>query len=147
MRTSMDVSLEFINMCIKATEIQEKWQHVPGDFFTTRYREVAVLSLWGGVGYEMPREKQIINSDHRTEERNTPWVWLPRQDQLQFLLYEIWDNGITFMIKMNNLIDFFDSYDAHEKDPFSSMEQAWLALLMKERYNKTWNGEDWEEEE
>jgi len=24
-----------------------------------------------------------------------------------------------------------------------SMEQAWLRVVMKEKYNKTWNGEDW----
>ena len=25
----------------------------------------------------------------------------------------------------------------------SSMEQLWLAFVMKSKYNKTWNGEDW----
>ena len=26
---------------------------------------------------------------------------------------------------------------------FASMEQLWLAFVMKEKYNKVWSGEDW----
>jgi len=26
---------------------------------------------------------------------------------------------------------------------FTSMEQLWLVFVMKEKYNKVWNGEDW----
>jgi predicted Abi (CAAX) family protease len=26
---------------------------------------------------------------------------------------------------------------------FTSMEQLWLAFVMKEQYNKVWNGKDW----
>ena len=28
-------------------------------------------------------------------------------------------------------------------EPLNSMEQLWLAFVMKEKYNKTWNGEEW----
>ncbi len=27
--------------------------------------------------------------------------------------------------------------------PFHSMEQLWLAFVMKEKFNKIWNGKDW----
>jgi len=27
---------------------------------------------------------------------------------------------------------------------FNSMEQLWLAFVMKEKFDKVWNGEDWE---
>jgi len=26
---------------------------------------------------------------------------------------------------------------------FTSMEQLWLAFVMKEKYNKVWNGKEW----
>lgn len=29
---------------------------------------------------------------------------------------------------------------------FTTWEQLWLAFTMKERFNKVWNGEDWEGE-
>ena len=32
---------------------------------------------------------------------------------------------------------------AKELYPSASMEQLWLAFVMKEKYNKTWNGESW----
>lgn len=142
----MDYTGTFINMCIKATEIQERWQHVPGDFFTTINGEVAVLSKWSSL---MPLEYQVVNNEHETD-RGVPYTWLPRQDQIQGMLYEIWDESISFMEKQNNLIDFFDAYGINgtkSQRDFKTMEQAWIALLMKEQYNKLWNGEDWEEPE
>ena len=29
---------------------------------------------------------------------------------------------------------------------FSSFEQLWLVFVMKEKYGKTWNGQDWVKE-
>ena len=65
-------------------------------------------------------------------------IWLPRQDQLQEMilanspyyhklrmLYESWIKGLGF-----------------EKN-FTSMEQLWLAFVMKEKYSKQWNGTNW----
>ena len=32
----------------------------------------------------------------------------------------------------------------HNYDSDASMEQLWLAFVMKEKFNKTWDGEKWE---
>ena len=138
-KISMDTSIEYINMCTKAIEVQERWQHLPGDFFTTGYCEVATISQWNTIP---PHDYSIINNDHETLERETPLAWLPKQDQLQELLFEVWNGSISLQIKIGYITDFFDTYN---EDQIKTMEQVWLALLMKERYNKLWNGEDWEE--
>lgn len=58
-------------------------------------------------------------------------IWLPRQDQLQEMV------GCTagsWKIILSKLMD---------SEYFYSLEQSWLAFVMKNKYNKTWNGEDW----
>ena len=61
-------------------------------------------------------------------------VWLPRQDQLQVLL------GLSVFNLLCSFRDFIEfgkspSYAAN----FTSMEQLWLALTMKERFSKVWD--------
>jgi len=67
-------------------------------------------------------------------------VWLPRQDQLQDM---VWDSLGTYCSnKMNSLTwgvwDFYNTID-----DVDSMEQLWLAFVMRELYNKQWNGNEW----
>ncbi|KKL82719.1 hypothetical protein LCGC14_1981920 [marine sediment metagenome] len=60
-------------------------------------------------------------------------VWLPRQDQLQE------------MVKRDSLhlILDFECFAISYGDLSTSMEQLWLAFVMKEKYNKTWDGGKW----
>ena len=64
-------------------------------------------------------------------------VPLFRQDQLQTMIGDFDD--------CLNLIDRFDSMSsiAYDYPDLKSMEQLWLAFVMKEKYNKIWNGKDW----
>lgn len=68
-------------------------------------------------------------------------IWLPRQDQLQEMitpdLYG-WES-----IDSKDRLDFFYGYIDGQGDPEYSMEELWLAFVMKEKYGKSWNGEDW----
>lgn len=80
-------------------------------------------------------------------------IWLPRQDQLQEML-DKW----TLLGKIRGLFDFCEPEFMCPDEPpckedeklglyvrktFSSAEQLWLGFMMKEKYDKTWNGEEW----
>ena len=63
---------------------------------------------------------------------------LERQDQLQEMVIHFGhghsNGGILVGLSM-----FSQEYGYNE----TSMEQLWLAFVMKEKFNKTWNGENW----
>lgn len=71
-------------------------------------------------------------------------IWLPRQDQLQGVL------GVDFphLISIDWTSWVWHTYTASLQvwERFTSMEQLWLAFVMKEKFNKIWNGEVWEYE-
>ena len=61
------------------------------------------------------------------------------QDQLQEMMEnEIGRIGMPFFW-LTMLRDFCEEIGY----PFTSMEQLWLAFVMKELYQKKWTGEDW----
>ena len=124
-------------MCEKAVEIQEIWKPniMGGDYVCD---EPHTTLRW------------TITDDRRIDRQ--PWVkcshdvWLPRQDQLQEMLefptgsfkYNFWDA----------LADLYEWSFSANWEKFKdyiplSMEQLWLAFVMKEKYNKVWNGEEW----
>jgi len=81
------------------------------------------------------------------------YIWLPRQDQLQGMIYEdIVDNcekTTHWELKQyyfEMLLDAHKLYlwyqdEGYDYNHFDSMEQLWLAFVMKEKFNKVWNGE------
>ena len=80
---------------------------------------------------------------HRIE-----WLWLPRQDQLQ----EMADNEGKAHTLVVRLVNWLQSELWFDKDGFcnwkhaidyDSMEQLWLAFVMKELHGKVWDGEVW----
>jgi hypothetical protein len=112
----MDTSKEYIEMCEKATEIL--WKPKNGDFFKSETPESIILSIIG-TGLDSLGRK----------------AWLPRQDQLQ----EMIENPL---LRINELDDFLLQQD-HKFIKVSSFEQLWLMFVMKEKFNKTWDGKDW----
>lgn len=64
------------------------------------------------------------------------------QDQLQEMLGELlWQLNFKFI---DWLCDTpYDGHIRHCHLNFTSMEQLWLAFVMKEKYNKVWDGETW----
>lgn len=64
-------------------------------------------------------------------------VWLPRQDQLQIMIYERGYNNYFYY--HNRFTKFLDE---NFRD-FLTYEQLWLAFVMHEKYNKRWDGEEW----
>ena len=63
-------------------------------------------------------------------------VWLPRQDQLQEMVVK--EEEVP-----NKLSYRFALWTLFSGNKFTSMEQLWLAFVMKEKFNKIWGGEKW----
>lgn len=76
-------------------------------------------------------------------------IWLPRQDQLQEIveIKTAQQFSDKFLGKEGICIEFLDSSVPNALEDywvqFTSMEQLWLAFVMKEKYNKVWDGERW----
>lgn len=67
-------------------------------------------------------------------------IWLPRQDQLQEMVRASYSNLDEFVYLFWGWI----TTKCPEKIlGLTSMEQLWLAFVMKEKFNKVWNGEEW----
>jgi len=156
----MDTSTEYVEMCKKAHEIQQHdfergdYFHIPkGTRYTGEYEGVTSKDMTdifmpqegryypftsvdyngddtvmyiGSVFSEYPFAEEYCISDV---------VWLPRQDQLQGML----SDDVGYLI--SKLKMFFESRTV--PDPCGSMEQLWLAFVMHEKFNKTWNGNEW----
>jgi len=102
----MDTSKEYIEMCRKATEIQELWDLVESD-------------------------KYSVFID---------FVWCPRQDQLQDMVFDEDDN---LRVWCYEIYKFCDSKLGQHYREYGTMEQLWLAFVMWEKYQKKWDGKEW----
>jgi len=74
--------------------------------------------------------------------RILPAIWLPDQSQLQEMIEDEPRGQLFrlyhFALENDNIIELRNVFQ------FTSMEQLWLAFVMKELHNKTWNGDKWE---
>ena len=124
----MDKSETYVKMSGKAEEIQNGWQPQVDDYW-----------CW----FSCPERIYLIQHylpvvGERTKEGNCK-VWLPRQDQLQEMI-EVVDPKPHKLIKM-----LWDWVAITGNTQFESMEQLWLAFVMKDN-GEVWTGEDWQKE-
>jgi len=149
----MDTSKEYIKMCEKAVEIQEQSPFSPFD-------EIDCDTDQYGSFYRLQGDRiEILHWDNDEggdivggyKETYLGLFWLPRQDQLQEMVdLELAKKIEAFYFFCLGVSRFDERYmelisldgDA-ERLNNKSMEQLWLAFVMKEKFNKTWNGEDW----
>jgi hypothetical protein len=166
----MDTSKEYVKLCEKATEIQalrplrspieeSAWEE--GDYLWAvkkpRWKGDLVdedeIFIVGGdcVIPQRTSEGLELSTAGYAEGDSTPCkniIWLPLQDQLQemvafepfqihkeynlhsFIWFCEWGYGANITVKQ-------------PKDINSSLEQLWLSFVMKVKYGKNWNGEDW----
>jgi len=135
----MDTSKEYILMCEKAVKIQELWKPSFGDYAISLQGRLEIItkaknpsmpdfllcSTFGEGGRTEWRQLETLNG----------FIWLPRQDQLQEMI-----NEVNYH-KVWNFYEFvMDDIGSESK---KSMEQLWLAYVMRHKYNKIWNGKDW----
>ena len=64
--------------------------------------------------------------------------WLPRQDQLQEMIISFGHGH-----QNSGILIGVSSFSYKYRYDNGSMEQLWLAFVMKEKYQKTWNGKEW----
>jgi len=125
----MDTSETYIKMCVGAAEIQAQQDGSQGEFV---YCE--------GIGYQEMDDRPL-----------TPFVWLPRQDQLQEMVLGRVDkhdscvsdlHGLFFAFRCFVQEDDADGWWSFRSD-LVSFEQLWLAFVMKIMYGKEWSGTEW----
>src|SRR3990172_1571622 len=122
----MDKTETYIKMCDKAEEIQLL---SPENFV-----EEAITMSW----YYLPQHNDIYLTPSGNyvgvlrNRRILTFVWLPLQAQLRD------------MITKEYLIFRDDSTSPYRV--FISTEQCWLAFVMKDIYNKYWNGDKWKKQ-
>ncbi len=124
-----DTTKTFIKMC-DCEEIQAKKQYYNmGDYFTQ----------------EVLGEYQLCLCKIASMPKSTT-IWLPHQGQLQEMVKCVWQK---LTIQWTLLHSFTINVDGKYTLPCSgwkaeSMEQLWLAFVLKENHNKVWGGEKWE---
>lgn len=139
----MDTSKEYIKMCEKAVEIQKLWKPKTGDVLC--HKNTGDI-LW----VDRFNQNNIFVCDHLSSVYTSKQgsIWLPRQDQLQGMVENKRDFGIGHNVNLfHNFVFSKYSVDYRANDIFISMEQLWLAFVMKEKYQKVWDGEDWRSQE
>ena len=140
----MDTTKQYILMCEKANEIQELHTNnnlETGNVYVSKYY----------FDYKVLNYKDIAevyyDDGYNCGDRNYRYYcWLPRQDQLQEMikLKSLRQSYINFDFFLG--LDRADHRDVMSRYGLNTMEQLWLAFVMKEKYNKIWNGTDWEKE-
>jgi hypothetical protein len=124
----MDFSDIYINMSDKAKELQfEHAVNEGGDFYYEGRDVISKISRFSIIPESGDGKNRTI-ADMKT--------WLPRQDQL---LQIMGDYPEQCKIMYGNLMR--EMLVPHPT--INSMEQLLLTIVMKEKYFKAWNGNDW----
>ncbi len=143
----MDTSENYIKMCEVASEIQGAWKPSRADFVIG-----AFIGYMKDVGIVPNIVTYAINPlGEDSEYGKYAWyfqhelVWLPRQDQLQEMVTA---DGLSRVSEcaaglIESFYQWWGVYSQHHYSTRESMEQLWLIFVMKEKYNKEWNGEEW----
>lgn len=129
----MDTSKEYVIMRIKAKDDLDWGQ--------------TAIGLHRVIIYE--NDKYTICSDENANffvlHSEYGLFQLERQDQLQEMIFYNKNDKSAYLRSMYLNIVVFNGFVQRQAYLFSSMEQLWLAFVMKEKYNKIWNGENWKE--
>lgn len=162
----MDNSQVYIKMCEKAEVIQpclDNEDGVGGTWVSGHilYHTAPMNQPHDKDGYYHVTDEMAIRRCEKCGSdddyiKSSRAVWLPRQDQLQDMLadYSAKEQEMvrTRTDLMQAFLDFIHWMDTQYYESkhvclptnvFSSGEQLWLAFIMKEIYNKVWDGEEW----
>ena len=88
----MDISKEYVKMCEKAVEIQNLWKPQDFDFVMGQY--ISVIKVWEivqDVGHASLKPLFTTAGKWAWYSREE-LIWLPRQDQLQYMVLDIGGN-------------------------------------------------------
>ncbi len=147
----MDTSETYIKMA-DCPEIQEQWQYDGGDFYVHRFwKEDGEQFAGKEIVLNLCESCNVIDSCGGTKvgeySPKGKYIWLPRQDQLQ----EIYGENDVFKDyptdRVGRLWNIYKEKGGANRHwiGLTSMEQLWLAFVMKEKFNKVRNGDKWEQ--
>ena len=157
----MDTSETYIKMC-DCPEIQGSvWIPKEGDIVCYSRKPDEIDNFT--PKYSLPHiytydDFTFKKDDYGAQNSCGSLIWLPRQDQLQEMVWAAYVTkrpGLRFVIHKKEpfngiLMDVFWKFSCScvnavlTPDDYKwSMEQLWLAFDMKELHNKTWDGEKW----
>ena len=122
---NMDTSEQYIKMCEKAEEIQVYKTHRQTDMYLHKGIDGDEVMAGYNLAY-------VANS-----------IWLPRQDQLQEMVGLIDGVNYHYQDLERHFYEWINRHDYKWRHYTATAEQLWLAFVMKEKYNKVWNGENW----
>lgn len=143
----MDTSHKYIEMCSRAVEIQEirKIKFINGDM---HYRPIYGVVLTLEISWLEDQEDPYDNYQRCTFLANdykcNDSVWLPRQDQLQEIIFE------EYLVKNIQIVHesfslFLSTLSLPKLNSIDSFEKYWLMYVMQRKFNKIWddNKKDW----
>ena len=155
----MDTTETYIKMCEKAEEIQpclDDKDGVGGTWVSSLilYHTAPMNQPHNRDGYyhvtdevAVRRCEQCGNEDDYIKSSRA--IWLPRQDQLQEMVFgtgQTWE-GMAIVGQAQTILDFGNELWSESEKVRTAVpqtwEQLWLAFVMKEKYQKIWNDEDW----
>ena len=135
----INIPKEYILQCLKAVEIQllipspsDNCYNLPvGCYF---YNKKTMESFCVG---DVNESRGICDCCEDWDITLEECIWLPRQDQLQEMIQD------RFQRPQDLCVVALELFRATAVGYCSSMEQLWLAFVMKEKYNKIWKEKDW----
>jgi len=142
----MDTTKENIKM-VSCPEIQDGWIPQDGDHTWHPDEGAYIYGAW-----EFPARVAVVKITKQEPcEWWANWFWLPHQDQLQEMVrgLEKFDTSIQDITLACAFARFIgiNNQDAEGRSNVfirkGSMEQLWLAFVMKEKYHKVWDGNEW----
>lgn len=143
----MDTSKQYIDMCTKSVEIQEKRRFRNGSYFFCIWEEQPQRKKKVDI-FSFHKRPLDYNRYAENEEEKVEAIYLPTISELQSFCFRKKQPGYFFAIIMNTFI-------CHRSDTdqiwggyiysFNSSEKLWLALVMYNNHGKMWNHniKDW----
>ena len=135
------ITENYIKMCEQAEEIQKVYNpeahnhvwngsictYIPLDSYKyDKYTEYGHQYIYIADGY-------LMNC-----------IWLPTQEQLQEITFYQNNNDIPAMKRSMYLqLEVFTNWALKQQYLYNTMNELWLAFVMKEKHSKAWNGEEW----
>jgi hypothetical protein len=139
----LDKSLQYIEMCEKAVEIQKTWTPSKGDWYALPNKKIEIC-LEDENPRTLTKNCLEISSDNSNVVNLTKRTWLPRQDQL-IELSKL--PGIRFSRNTLIFLEWANRKGPDDITPnkhrFDTLEKARLSYLMEFKFRKTWYNNTW----
>ena len=156
------ITKNYIKMCEGAKRLQKLWKPKVGDYVWRKYtffgeqmdeqfwdkdkmEEIIILTYASEVdGYfHATKDGETRIFDSHNEAHKKSCIWLPTQEQLQGMLINKKDYKNWIDLLEGMWYEFGCNFRHQNLNIYNSFTEVWLALVMYEKYHKTWTGEKW----